>query len=124
MASLLHVLRTSKFRIIGIMALGAAICAGSMARYQGAVQAAASSSAADVEASAPSMTIYSGGFGVVRQIVPLELQSGINHIRFSEITAHVETESVILRDPSGMHKLQVLEQSYRADALSQGLLLS
>lgn len=106
------------------MTLGAIICAGSMVRYQGAVQAAASSSAADVEAAAPSMTIYNGGFGVVRQIVPLELQSGINNVRFSEITAHVETESVILRDPSGMHKLQVLEQSYRADALSQGLLLS
>src|SRR6185312_173721 len=111
-------------RIIGVFALTAVFSASTVLHSHKTAAAAASSIAADVEAAAPSMTIYNGGFGVVRQIVPLELTSGINSIRFSEITAHVETESVILRDPSGAHKLQVLEQSYRADALSQGLLLS
>ena len=31
---------------------------------------------------------------------------------------------VILRDPSGKHPIQVLEQNYRADPISESLLLS
>src|SRR6185312_16044444 len=111
-------------RIIGVFALTAVFSASTVLHSHKTAAAAASSIAADVEAAAPSMTIYNGGFGVVRQIVPLELQSGINSVRFADTTAHVETASVILRDPSGLHKMQILEQSYRADALSQQLLLS
>jgi hypothetical protein len=36
----------------------------------------------------------------------------------------VEPDSVILRDPTGKHPLQVLEQNYRADPVSDSLLLS
>src|SRR4051812_6718144 len=112
-------------RFIGILILSAVFSVGAIIHSHSVASAAAAvPSAADVDGSAPSMTIYNGGFSVVRQIFPLELKSGINDIRFNDTTAHVETESVILRDPSGLHKLQVLEQSYRADALSQGLLLS
>ena len=45
-------------------------------------------------------------------------------VRYSDMTATAETDSVILRDPSGKVKLQVLEQSYRNDPVSQELLLS
>jgi hypothetical protein len=115
---------TRRNSIIGIFILSAIFAAASIAFHRNAKVAAAASAAIDQEAAAPSMTIYNGGFGVVRQIVPLELQSGINSVRFADTTAHVETASVILRDPSGLHKMQILEQSYRADALSQQLLLS
>jgi hypothetical protein len=37
---------------------------------------------------------------------------------------HLEPDSVILRDPAGKHPIQVLEQNYRADPLSESLLLS
>ena len=114
-----HVRRNS---ITGIFVLTAIFAIGSNALHRNEVVVAASA-AIDQEAAAPSMTIYNGGFGVVRQMVPLELKSGINDIRLADTTAHVETDSVILRDPSGAHKLQILEQSYRADALSQELLL-
>ncbi|HTC95985.1 MAG TPA: DUF4139 domain-containing protein [Terriglobales bacterium] len=70
------------------------------------------------------LTIYNGNFAVVRQNVPLELTSGINHITFNDATAHIEPDSVVLRDPSGRRALQILEQNYRNDPLSQGLLLS
>lgn len=113
--------RRSASRLLVTLTLAVALYGLATAKYHAPVYAAP---ALESDASAPSMTIYNGGFGVVRQMVPLELKSGINEVRFADTTAHVETESVILRDPSGVHKLQVLEQSYRADALSQQLLLS
>ena len=76
------------------------------------------------EAPAPSLTIYNQDFAVVRQEVPLDLQAGTTSVRLTDITAHVEPDSVILRDPSGKHPLQVLEQNYRADPVSEALLLS
>ena len=80
--------------------------------------------AAADEAASPSLTIYNQNFAVVRQQVPLDLKSGTTSVRLTDITAHLEPDSVILRDPSGKRPLQVLEQNYRADPLSEALLLS
>ena len=71
-----------------------------------------------------SLTVYNQMFAVVRQTIPLELKSGSNHVAFTDITTHLEPDSVILRDPSGGRLLQVLEQNYRNDPISQELLLS
>jgi hypothetical protein len=76
------------------------------------------------QSSQPSLTIYNQDFAVVRQDVPLDLKSGTNQVNESEITMHVEPDSVILRDPTGKHGLQVLEQNYRADPISEGMLLN
>ncbi|MCP4643122.1 MAG: DUF4139 domain-containing protein [bacterium] len=70
------------------------------------------------------ITIYNGGFGVVRDMVPLHLRSGENHVTQSDVTAQVEPDSVILRDPEGVRPFCILEQNYRADPVSKGLLLS
>ncbi|MGE5082859.1 MAG: DUF4139 domain-containing protein [Acidobacteriota bacterium] len=74
--------------------------------------------------SQPSLTIYNQDFAVVRQDLPLDVKSGENQFNMNDITMHVEPDSVILRDPSGKHSLQVLEQNYRADPVSQMSLLS
>ena len=71
-----------------------------------------------------SLTIYNQNFGVVRDTVPLDLQQGVNQVRFADTTAHLEPDSVILRDPKSGVKLSILEQNYRADPVSSGLLLS
>ena len=83
------------------------------------ILAAAVAGAAD-----PALTIYNQNFAVVRETIPLELQSGTNRIQFAGATAHVEPDSVILRDPAGRRAIQILEQNYRGDPLSQALLLS
>jgi hypothetical protein len=70
------------------------------------------------------LTIYNQNFAVVRETVPLNLTTGINHVTYNDITYHVEPDSVILRDPTGKRTLQILEQNYRADPISQDLLLS
>lgn len=72
----------------------------------------------------PALTIYNQDFAVVRDTVPLDLKTGVNDIAFTGMTARAETDSVILRDPAGKVALQVLEQSYRNDPVSQALLLS
>ena len=72
----------------------------------------------------PSLTIYNQEFAVVRQEIPLDLKAGENQAIVNDITLHLEPDSVVLRDPSGRHALQVLEQNYRADPVSQQSLLS
>ena len=72
----------------------------------------------------PALTIYSQNFAVIRETLPLDLKAGNNTLRFSGATAHVEPDSVILRDPAGKRVVQVVEQNYRNDAVSQERLLN
>jgi hypothetical protein len=81
-------------------------------------------SAAVAGAADPALTIYNQNFAVVREVIPLDLQPGTNRVQFAGATAHVEPDSVILRDPAGRRAIQILEQNYRGDPLSQALLLS
>ena len=53
------------------------------------------------EAVQPSLTIYNQNFAVVRQELPLNLKAGVNKLQVTDITMHLEPDSVILRDPSG-----------------------
>lgn len=75
-------------------------------------------------ASGRALTIYNQNFAVVRETVPLSLTAGVNHVTFNDITYHLEPDSVVLRDPAGRRKLTIREQNYRADPISQDLLLS
>lgn len=75
-------------------------------------------------AAPPALTIYNQNFAVVRDSVSLDLKQGVNEVRFSETTAHLESDSVMLRDPGGKTNLRILEQNYRNDPVSQDLLLS
>src|SRR5229473_5543917 len=70
----------------------------------------------------PALTIYNQNFFVARERLPMELKMGANHVAYSGIAAHLEPDSVILRDPAG-RALQILEQNYRNDPISQELLL-
>lgn len=79
---------------------------------------------ASVSAAQPALTIYNQNFAVVRERVPLDLKAGENSVSFSGATRQVEPDSVVLRDPTGKVPFRVLEQSYRADTLSQAFLLS
>ena len=79
---------------------------------------------AGITCAQPALTIYNQNFAVVRDTVPLDLKAGVNAVIYSGATAQVEPDSVILRDPTGEHSLQILEQNYRNDPVSQELLLS
>src|ERR1700751_5330812 len=75
------------------------------------------------QSNAPALTIYNQNFFVASERIPMELHAGVNHVEFAGIAAHLEPDSVILRDPNG-RALQILEQNYRNDPISQELLLS
>ncbi len=72
----------------------------------------------------PALTIYNGGYAVVRETLPIDLKSGVNQVSFAGATAQVEADSVILRDVAGKAEFQILEQSYRNDPVSQAMLMS
>lgn len=77
-----------------------------------------------VYAGTPALTIYNQDFAVVRDVIPLNLKPGLNHIEYSGMTADAEADSVILRDPAGKVVWQIIEQNYRMDAASMERMLS
>jgi hypothetical protein len=80
--------------------------------------------AASAAAQGPALTIYNQNFAVVRDRISLDLKQGANDVSFVGVTTHLEPDSVVLRDPTGKVQLAILEQNYRADTISQGLMLS
>src|ERR1700744_3511062 len=70
------------------------------------------------------LTIYNQQFAVVRNVLPLDLKNGVTHVDVTDITTHLEPDSVILRPLDDRLHLQILEQNYRNDPISQPLLLS
>lgn len=72
---------------------------------------------------APALTIYNQNFAVVRDTVELDLNAGVNQVNVSGMTAFLEPASVVLRDPAGRAEFRILEQNYRADPVSQEMLL-
>lgn len=77
-----------------------------------------------VWAAEPALTIYNQNFAVVRDTIHLDLKAGVNEVTYNQATMHLEPDSVVLRDPGGKHVLQILEQNFRADPISQALLLN
>jgi hypothetical protein len=77
-----------------------------------------------MSAAEPALTIYNQNFAVIRETITLDLQKGVNQLQFTGTTAHLEPDSVVLRDPAGKRVLRILEQSYRADPVSMDLLMS
>jgi hypothetical protein len=80
--------------------------------------------AANLASGAPALTIYNQNFAVVRDTIHLDLKEGVNSVKYSGATMHLEPDSVVLRDPTGQRGLQILEQNFRADPISEGLLLN
>ncbi|MGA2645017.1 MAG: hypothetical protein ABSF15_09900 [Candidatus Sulfotelmatobacter sp.] len=73
---------------------------------------------------APALTIYNQQFAVVRHGLALDLNAGQNHVAVTDITGHVEPDSVFLRSLDESRHLRILEQNYRNDPVSELLLLS
>jgi len=99
-------------------------CSSAGAARPLAPQNAPAPAAQAAPASQPALTIYNGGFALVREGLQLQLREGLNTVAVTGMTTTLEPDSVILRDPSGTRALSILEQSYRNDPVSQERLLS
>ena len=71
-------------------------------------------------ASEPSVTVYNGGFAVVRDHLDLALAQGAGLISYPGASAHVEPGTAMIAVPEGV---RVLEQTYRNDPVSATRLL-
>jgi hypothetical protein len=111
-------MRTAK-RISGLCLSGVLLW-GALYQFNSAF---ASGAEQEQKGDSPALTIYNQQFAVVRQKLPFDLRSGINHLQVTDITAHLEPDSVILRSLDTGRHLQILEQNYRNDPVSQQLLL-
>jgi hypothetical protein len=69
------------------------------------------------------LTIYNQDFAVARTFISLDLHPGLNSVTTTQVTSRLEPDSVILRDPSGLHPVHILEQNYDAAIVSQEWLL-
>ena len=75
-------------------------------------------------AAGPQVTIYNNGFATVKEERTLELQEGVCEVRVSDMSRQLEPDSVMLRELSPKpFGLQILEQSFVNDPLTEGLLL-
>jgi len=92
--------------------------------FHSAARTRSSSERSEQADNSSALTIYNQKFAVVRLMLPLDLKPGANHVEVTDITGHLEPDSVILRPLDANRRLQILEQNYRNDPVTQELLLS
>lgn len=78
---------------------------------------------AEVEPGDISLTVYSQNFGLVRDVRHLDLRKGLNVVRFSEIPALIERESVHFRSLTYPGSSWIQEQNFEYDLISVSQLL-
>lgn len=75
-------------------------------------------------AGGPQVTIYNDGFATVKEDRTLALAEGVSEVRVTDMSRQLEPDSVMLRELSAEpFGVQILEQSFVNDPLTEGLLL-
>lgn len=75
------------------------------------------------EREAVSLTVYNGGFGIVREVRPLALSAGVNAVRFEGVPAQINPTSLSLASLSTPGSLSVLEQNYQYNLIGTNSVL-
>jgi len=70
------------------------------------------------------LTIYNGGFALVKQQRDLTLQEGIQTIGIEDVAQTIEANSVAIRSVTKPGSFSVLEQSYQYDLISTSAILN
>ena len=60
-----------------------------------------------------SLTVYNGGFAVVREVRPLALQRGMNLVRWEGVAAQIDPTTLAIRSLTSPGALSVREQNYQ-----------
>ena len=75
-------------------------------------------------AAGPQVTIYNDGFATVKEDRTLTLGKDVSEVRVTDMSRQLEPDSVMLRELSAeLFGVQILEQSFVNDPLTEGLLL-
>ncbi|MEM6327961.1 MAG: DUF4139 domain-containing protein, partial [Bacteroidota bacterium] len=75
------------------------------------------------EREAVSLTVYNGGFGIVREVRPLDLSRGVNAVRFEGVPARIDATSLSLVSLTNPGALSVLEQNYQYNLIGTNSVL-
>jgi len=70
-----------------------------------------------------SVTVYSGGFGLVREMRKVELKKGVNRLPFVDVAAMIDPTSVHFRSLTAPDEVEILEQNFEYDLVSPEKLL-
>lgn len=70
-----------------------------------------------------SVTVYSEGFGLVREVREVELKKGINRLPFVDVAARIDPTSVHFRSLTAPEEVKILEQNFEYDLVSPDKLL-
>ena len=62
---------------------------------------------------AVSLTVYNGGFGVVREVRALDLPRGLSDVRFEGVPSRIDPTSIAVRSLTAPGALSVREQNYQ-----------
>lgn len=82
--------------------------------------------AAEVNASASegvALTIYNQNFGLVKDVRKVQLQSGINYLRFGDVAAAIDPTSVNFMSLTAPNAVAVREQNYQYDVMAPDTVL-
>lgn len=70
-----------------------------------------------------SVTVYSEGFGLVREVREVELKKGVNRLPFVDVAALIDPTSVHFRSLTAPEEVEILEQNFEYDLVSPDKLL-
>ena len=70
-----------------------------------------------------SISVYNGGFGLVREVRELELPKGRVSLEFRDVASQIQSETVSIKGATA-DSLRIFEQNYRYDLLSPETLLA
>ncbi len=71
-----------------------------------------------------SLTVYNQNLALVRDVFQIHLKSGDNRVEYLGASSQTEPDSVILRDSTGQHPFEILEQNFHHSPATQAWLLS
>lgn len=74
-------------------------------------------------ASGPQVTIYTQGFGLVKEVRNVDLKQGRQEIRIADVPSTIDATSVAFRSLANPSGLKVLEQNYRYDLINVASIL-
>ena len=74
-------------------------------------------------AAGPEVTIYNGGFGLVKEVRTFNVKQGLQEIAVEGVPQQIEIDSVAVK-MTGSNPFEVLEQNYRYDLISVQAILA
>jgi len=71
-----------------------------------------------------SITVYNGGFGLVREQRIMTLKTGMNDVRFEDVASQIDPTSISFKSMNFPSSLSVREQNYQYDLLNPTSILN